>query len=156
MGFQIVGLPDIIDRGLADPLTLGHQPATPMCHSLRFGLQGSFHDGGNLVDVIGGLAPASWGDLPQSIQSLLGKARAPQNDRLAVYRQPLSNRNIRLTLGGRQYDTAMQGHLLRRTVSGKPLLKLITLGRAKARRKKPCLSITGNRSACPVICWTLH
>ena len=77
MRLQIVGLPDIVDGGLADTLTLGHRPATPMRHSCRFGLQSRLHYGGDLVNVIDRLASATWGDLPQSLQALFGKPRAP-------------------------------------------------------------------------------
>ena len=64
MGFQIMGLPDLVHGGLAEPLTPGHRPATPMCHSRRLGLQGRLDDGGDLVEVIGGLASASRRNLP--------------------------------------------------------------------------------------------
>lgn len=63
----------LLDGGLTDSLTLSHGPATPMGHPFRLGLQGRVHDGGDFVDAVGGLATVPRSDLPQSIQSLLGK-----------------------------------------------------------------------------------
>lgn len=129
MGLQTVGLPDIVDRGLADSLTLGHRPTAPMRHAFRFGLQGRIHNGGDLVDVVGGFASAPCRDLPESVQSLFTKALAPQNHSLAIDGQPLRNGHVGFPFGGGQHDPAAQGHLLRRTVGGHPLLYLLLLGR---------------------------
>ena len=74
MGLEMVGLPDVVDGGLADSLVFGHGAATPMGHSLGLGLQGGLDNGADLVAVIVGLAPASGGDFPESVESLLGKA----------------------------------------------------------------------------------
>ena len=99
-----MGPPDIVDGRFADALTLGHRPAAPMRHSFGFGLQGCFHDGGNLVALVGGFPPASRRNLLQSIQPPFGKALAPQNDCLAIDGQLLGNGHVRLALGCCQYN----------------------------------------------------
>ena len=67
MGLEMVGMPDVVDGGLADSLVFGHGAATPMRHSFGLGLQGGIDNGGDLVAVIAGLASASGGDLPESV-----------------------------------------------------------------------------------------
>jgi hypothetical protein len=122
-----VSAPDIIDGGLADALALRHGPATPVRHPRRFGLQGRIHDGGDLVDWIGGLSPSAGSDVPQTVQPLVTKTFAPQNHRVAVHRKPLRKRDIRLTGSGAQDDSAAQRHLLWSAVRYAPLLDLLTL-----------------------------
>jgi len=56
MRLQLMGAPDIVDRGLADALALRHGAATPVRHPRRFGLQGSIHDGGDLIDSMQGFS----------------------------------------------------------------------------------------------------
>ena len=70
MRLQIVGAPDIVDRGLADAPALRHGPATPVGRPRRLGLQDRIHDSGAPVDLIRGLLSPSWSNVPQTIQSL--------------------------------------------------------------------------------------
>src|SRR6266536_6645720 len=124
MGLEMMGAPDIVHRGLADPLTHSHSPATPVRHSCRFGLQGRLYDGGNLGDGIERLSSPPGSNVPQTVQSLVGKALAPQNHRIAVQRKLFRNGDIGLTRSGGQDDTAAQSHLLWSAVRSDPLLYL--------------------------------
>ena len=85
MRLQVVSTPDIVDRGLADALTLRHSPATPMRHPRRFGLQGRVHDIGDLLDLIGGLSSAPRSDVPQTIQTLVTEAFSPRNHSVSIH-----------------------------------------------------------------------
>ena len=93
----------------------------------RLGLQGGIHNGADLVDVIVGLAPASGGDRPQTVESLLGKPLAPQDDRFAIDGKLLGNGDIGETLARSQHDSAAQRHLLRGAMGADPLLNLLLL-----------------------------
>src|SRR5262249_27462526 len=122
---EIVGAPDIVDGGLADSLALRHSPATPMRHPRRFGLQGCIHDTGDLVDLIDGLSPAPWSDVPQTVQALISEALSPENHRVSIHREPFRNLDIGLSRGGCQNDAATQGHLLWSTVRRRPLFEFL-------------------------------
>src|ERR1019366_5421634 len=98
---QLVGLPDIVDRGLTHALTPGHRAATPMRHAFGFGLQRCIHNGGDLIGVVVWFAPASRSNLPQSVQALFREALAPQDHGLAVDGQLLTERLL---------DNAMPQH----------------------------------------------
>ena len=99
-----------------------------MRHGFGLGLQGGVDNGGDLVTVIAGLATASGGDLPESVEALLGETLAPQNDGFAVHRQLLGNGDIGETLAASQHDAAAQGHLLGGAMGGDPLLYLLLFG----------------------------
>ncbi len=90
-------------------------------------MQGGIHNGADLVDVIVGLAPASGGDRPQTVESLLGKPLAPQDDRFAIDGKLLGNGDIGETLARSQHDSAAQRHLLRGAMGADPLLNLLLL-----------------------------
>src|SRR6266566_2939790 len=123
----MMSTPDIVHRGLADPLALRHGPATPVRHPRRFGLQGGGDNAGNLVDGIQRLASPARGNVPQTVQSLIRKALAPQNHRIAVHRKPFRNGDIGLTRSGGQDDMAAQSYLLWSAVRSDPLLYLLLL-----------------------------
>src|SRR5260370_11881651 len=125
MGLEIMGAPDIVHRGLAEALSLRQGPATPMRHPRWFGLQGCVHDGGNLIDGIQGLSSSARSNVPQTVQSFVPKALAPQNHRIAVHRKLLGNGDIGFTCGGGQDDTAAPSYLLWRAVRSDPLLNFL-------------------------------
>jgi len=122
-----VAAPDVVDSGLAHRLAVGHEPATPLGHSLRFGLQGGIDDRLDLVRPIGRLAAATRGDLPEPLWSLLGEPFAPEDDGFPIDLELRSNRRVGAALGGRLNDPAKEGDLLWGTVSGQPLLELAML-----------------------------
>src|SRR5438445_6603810 len=155
MGLDIVGAPNIVDRGLADALALCHGPATPVRHPRRFGLQGRIHDSGDLVDRIRRLSSPAGSDVPQTVQSLVTKALAPQNHRVSVHRQLLRNADIGLTGSGGQNDTTTQSHLLGSAVR-RDTAESSLAPRQKADMTCPCDRILRTTWLCLAICWTLH
>src|ERR1700756_1008684 len=100
MRLKIVGPPDVVDGGLADALALRQGPATPMRHPGWLGLQGCLHNTSDLVDGIRGLSAAPWSDVPQTVQSFVTEAPAPENHRVSIHRKPLRNRDVGLSPRG--------------------------------------------------------
>ena len=127
MWLQVVGSPNIIDRGLANTLVLRHGPATPVRHPRRFGLQRCLYDGGDFFYRIDGLPSPAWSHVPQAVQPLVCETLPPQNHRVPVHRKLLRNSHIGLARSGGQHDTAAQRNLLRSTVSPDPLLDLLQI-----------------------------
>ena len=89
---EVVAPPDVVDGRLAHPLTLRHQPATPLGDPLRFRLQGGVDHGLDLVRPIGRLAAAPGSHVSQARQSLLGEPLSPEDDGLTIDLQFRSNR----------------------------------------------------------------
>src|SRR6516162_1054530 len=116
--------PNVVHRRLANPHVAGQGATAPLGSAPGFGLQGGVDDGLHFLPTIAGLAPPTGGNLPQTRQTLLGKARAPEHHRLAIDLVLLRDRVIGLTGSGRQHDPATQGDLLWGTVGRSPLLKL--------------------------------
>jgi hypothetical protein len=110
---EIVTLPDIIDRGLADSLGGSHQPATPVRHPFGLAAQCRIHNGVDFFLSVSHLAAAPWRYFPQTIQTFLLKARSPKHHRLAIGFQLCRDRIVRPPLCRRQHDAASQRHLLR-------------------------------------------
>src|SRR5438477_13215744 len=128
MRFEVVTLPDIVNRRLTDSLAGGHQPATPMAHPFGFCAQSRIHDCLNLPRSISCLTAASRRHFPQTIQTFLLKTRAPQCDSLAIGLQVLGDTVVGLPLSSGQHDPAPQGYLLRRAEGRDPLAKLLLVG----------------------------
>src|ERR1700692_2984022 len=105
-----------------------------MRYPRRFGLQGRLHDGGDLVDWIGGFSSPARSDIPQTVQPLVTKALSPKNDRISIHRKPLRNGNIGVTRNGGQNDTATQSHLLWSAMGRDPLLEFLPLHFGKLTR----------------------
>src|SRR5260370_4487648 len=125
MGLEIMGAPDIVHRGLADALTLRQGPAIPMRHPRWFGLQGGVHDGGDLIAGIQGLSSSAGSNIPQTVQSFVPKALAPQNHGIAVHQKLLGNGDSGFTCGGGRGHTAAQSYLLWSAVRLDPLLNFL-------------------------------
>src|SRR5215472_18969302 len=123
MGFELMGLPDIVDRGLAEALTLRQAPATPVCHPFRLSLQRRLHHRGDRIDVINRFASSPGSHLPQAVQPLLGETVAPQKDGFAIHRQLPGDGRSRLSLAVSEYDSAAQRDLLGRAMRRDPLLE---------------------------------
>src|SRR5215831_10804463 len=130
----MVGAPDIVYGRLADALALRHAPATPVCHTSRFGLQRRIHDSGDLVDFIGGLSSATGCNVPQPVETLVCKALSPKNHRISINRQMLRNGHIGITVGGSQNDAATQRHLLWSAMRRRPLFEFFAIQCAKLTR----------------------
>src|SRR5215469_10225536 len=120
-----MGLPDIVDRGLAEALTLGQAPATPVRHTFWLSLECRLHHRGDRVDVINRFASSPGSHLPQSVQPLLGETVAPQNDGFAMHRQLLGDGQIGLSLAVSENDSAAQRDLLGRAMRRDPLQELL-------------------------------
>ncbi len=93
---EVVTAPDVVDRGLAHALALRHESATPVRHPLRLGLEGRVHDGFDLFRSIGGLAPATGRDLPQTLQAMLSEPSTPQDHCLPIGLPPPGDRTGRI------------------------------------------------------------
>lgn len=104
MRFEIVGLPDVMDRGFADTLLLCQGANAPVGHTLGLALQGVLYDLCYLLLVIGGLPTAPRRDLPQAIQSHPSKAIPPDHNCLEVDREILGNGTVSLTSCSAQHD----------------------------------------------------
>src|SRR5437870_179610 len=91
MRFQIMTLPDIVDGGLAHSLASGHEPATPLRHAFGFAAERSIHNRLDLLRPVNRFATSPRRHFPQTIQTLLRKAGAPQGDGFAIDLQALSD-----------------------------------------------------------------
>ena len=134
MRFEIVQLPQAVDRVLVDTLRLGHQPATTMGHALWLALQGCFDDCCSPRLIVARLAPTSFGDLLNWPDALLADPAAPQLHRRSADRQLLADRHIVPTGKGGQDDAAAERHLLRCSVRRLPSLQLNTVSRFQLDR----------------------
>src|SRR4029077_4209124 len=85
MRFEIVTLPDIVDGGLTDSLTGGHESTTPLRHALGLGAERGVHNGLDLLRAISRFTAPPGSNLPQTFRAALGKAGAPQGDRLTTH-----------------------------------------------------------------------
>src|SRR6266496_4020247 len=115
MRLEIVALPDVVHRRLTDVLSFGHQPATPLRHSLGLAAQRGIHNRLNLLRSISWFATAPGSYFPQAVQPFPLKARPPEHYRLAINLQSCRDLIGGLPFGSGQRDTAPQGNLLRRT-----------------------------------------
>src|SRR6516225_380732 len=97
---------------LLTPQLVGQAAAAPLALPLGFGPQGSVDDLLDFLRPIGSFASSPRGHLPQTLQTLLGKAGAPESHGRASALQRLCDGVIGLALGSRQHDTAVQGYLL--------------------------------------------
>jgi len=78
MRLNVMALPQSTDRGLAESLVRRHEPATPMRHSFRLGLQSRVNDRFDAIRAVSRFAAAAGRDLPQAVQTCVGEALAPQ------------------------------------------------------------------------------
>src|SRR5208283_2324588 len=85
MRFQIMTLPDIVNRGLADALAGGHEPATPLRHALGFAAQRGIHNRLDLLRPVGRFATPPGRHFPQTLYTVLLKTSTPQRDCLAIH-----------------------------------------------------------------------
>src|SRR5713226_8150613 len=136
MRLDIVATPDVADGGLADALTGGHQPAAPVGHPLRLGLQRGVHDRFDLGAVIGRLPPATWANLPQTREAVLSESGPPQHHGLAVDGQVGGNRRVRLRGGRCQHDATSQRDLLRGAVGAQPATDLFPVALTEVERRE--------------------
>jgi hypothetical protein len=76
-----------------------------------------------------------WSDIIRKFAEAGMRQRCPNADERAIFlrmaRQNLGPELFRKVYGGGWHDPATPGHLLRRTVTRHPLLKLIALGRGR-------------------------
>jgi hypothetical protein len=76
-----------------------------------------------------------WSDMIRKFAEAGMRQRYPNADEREIFlrmaRQNLGPELFRKVCGGGWHDAATQGHLLRRTETRHPLLKLIALGRGK-------------------------
>src|SRR5260370_10579427 len=133
MGLEVVTAPDIANRGFAHPLVFGHKPATPMGHALGFALQGCLQDRLHLVGTVGGLAPTTRRDPPQTLQALIGEPFPPQSDGGATHVQLGADLGIGTSRGCGQYDASAQGYGLRWSLRRQPLANLFLLLGGKSK-----------------------
>src|SRR5712692_5878078 len=104
-----------------------HEPATPVSHPFRLGLQGGVDHRLDPFRFVGGLAAPAWCDLPQARQSLRGKTIPPQTNCFAIDIHLSGDGRLRFPVAGREYNAAAEGYLLRRSQCPQPLLDLVPL-----------------------------
>src|SRR4029450_7071398 len=66
MRFDVMASPQITDRGFADSLPGGHEPATPLRLAFGFRLQRGIEHRLDSFRTVSSLAPSSRSDLPQA------------------------------------------------------------------------------------------
>jgi len=86
VGFEIVAPPDVADGRLADPEVLRQQPATPVRHPWRGGLQRRIHDLLKLLGPVARLAAAPRRHVPQPLEPRCRIPCPPQGHRLTIHR----------------------------------------------------------------------
>ena len=133
---HLVTPPDVADGGLAHPLGLRQQSATPRGHPRGLGLQGRLHDGFNLLRPISRLAPASRGYLPPALQAALPQTGSPQGHGLAIGSHWPGGRVLRLAFGCRQDDAAPERDLLGCSGRAQPLPNLLLLAGIQSQSGK--------------------
>ena len=125
MRLKLMAPPDVAHRRFADPQLVGQAAAAPLALPLGFGLQGSVDDLLDFLRPIASFASPPRGHLPETWQTLLGKASAPESHGRASALQLLCDGVIGLALGSCQHDTTAQGYLLGRAIGRSPLLQLL-------------------------------
>jgi hypothetical protein len=132
--FDLMTLPDPVDRGLAHPLLLGHGAATPVGRPGRFALQRALNDGGHLRARVSGFSSTPGSHFPQTRDAFLAKTPTPERDGLKVNLQVLGNLLVLAPVGRRQNDLAALRHLLRSAMSGNPAFQFQTIHRLQGNR----------------------
>jgi hypothetical protein len=80
MGFELMVVPDALNRALADALGFGHGTSAPMGRSFGFVLEGRFDQARNPRLSIRRFASTAGCDIPHRTDTLLGNSVAPQPD----------------------------------------------------------------------------
>ena len=80
-----------------------------------------------LVYFVERLPSPARSNIPQTVQSLLGKALPPQNHSIAVHRKLIRDIDSRLTGRRGHHDPTAQSHMLWSSMRREPLLKLLLL-----------------------------
>ena len=108
MRLELMAPPDVAHRRFADPQLVGQAAAAPLALPLGFGPQGSVDDLLDFLRPIASFASPPRGHLPETWQTLLGKASAPESHGRASALQLLCDGVIGLALGSwfRQLDLA--------------------------------------------------
>ena len=127
-------LPDAMDTTLAQTLSFGHGPETPVCASRRFGLEGRLHNPRNARLPVTWLASPSGCDLPDGANALLSDALAPERDRAALDLQVRGDFAVRFSMAGPQSNLCPEDNLLRRRASTDPLFQAFGLRWAERER----------------------
>ena len=138
-----MALPDPIHGGFAHALSFGHRAAAPVGGPGGLGLERCVN---NLPDFLRrqrGLASASFGHFPQTVQPCADKPLPPQSHGLEIEAQIVGDVLVLLTLGRRQKDPAALRNLRRSQMRGHPALQFLTIGFGQVHGQ--CMSRHGAR-----------
>src|SRR5579862_1211222 len=112
MRFELVLLPDAMNRIFAHTLIPSQCASAPVRRPLWLGLERRFDNASHLRFAVMRLAPSSWRNIPNATDSLLTNPSPPQSSRASLQFQLARDLLVRLSLGGSDNDPGAKHHLL--------------------------------------------
>src|SRR3954447_3714492 len=114
MRFELVFLPEPVNRVLADTLSARQCASAPVGRAFGLGLQSRLDNPGHLGLAIEGFAPPASRNLPNATDALFTKAPAPQSGGAALHSQCSGHLLIGLSLRRAENDFRSKNYLLGR------------------------------------------